>query len=151
MKSDVDTVKNLASKYFIKLSDEKAAEYAREIFIGNQTVENLTNLFGQQASATYPELASYISSGFTPDDYFDSHKAELASMLEINTKSIDLMRDFPEIIQFIPDNESSARPMTIGELRKHIRGMPEWQQTTGGKSAAIILAENIASTFGKAV
>jgi len=151
MKSDVDTVKNLASKYFIKLSDEKAAEYAREIFIGNQTVENLNNLFGQQASATYPELASYISNGFTPDDYFDSHKAELASMLEINTQSIDLMRDFPEIIQFIPDNESSARPMTIGELRKHIRGMPEWQQTTGGKSAAILLAENIASTFGKAV
>jgi hypothetical protein len=39
--------------------------------------------------------------------------------------------------------------MTLSELRRYVRGLPEWQQSTQGKDSARALAFAIGKTFGE--
>ena len=39
--------------------------------------------------------------------------------------------------------------MTLGEVRKYVRGLDEWQQSSQGKDSARALAFSIGSTFGE--
>lgn len=40
-------------------------------------------------------------------------------------------------------------PMTLGEVRKFVRALPEWQQTGNAKDQARALAFAIGKTFGE--
>ena len=63
--------------------------------------------------------------------------------------NIDMVEEFADVIEYIPEGGMEARPMTLGEVRKFVRALPEWQQTGNAKDQARALAFAIGKTFGE--
>ena len=112
------------------------------------TTESLEQMFREQAAANYPPLQNALNAGITPEQYFAPYKYEIERMLD--RPNVDLYEEFGDVIQYIPDTGTGeARPMTLGEVRKYVRGLDEWQQSSQGKDSARALAFSIGRTFGE--
>ena len=68
----------------------------------------------------------------------------------LDRPNVDLYEEFGDVIQYIPDTGTGeARPMTLGEVRKYVRGLDEWQQSSQGTDSARALAFSIGRVFGE--
>ena len=104
--------------------------------------------FKQHALSKFPTLDNAIKNGFTPEEYFAPYKYEIEKML--GRPNISLYDEFADVIEYFPDTGGDApRPMTMHEVRKYVRGLPEWQQSNAGRASAEALAFAIGKTFGE--
>jgi hypothetical protein len=142
-----DRIVALSKKYFTPIGADAAANYAQEIYIGRKTEADFEQMFREKAGNDMPQLRNALNAGVTPEQYFAPYKYEIERML--GRPNIDLYEDFPDVYQHIPDGGGQARPMTLSELRRYVRGLPEWQQSTQGKDSARALAFAIGKTFGE--
>ena len=142
-----DRIVALSKKYFTPIGADAAANYAQEIYIGRKTEADFEQMFREKAGNDMPQLRNALNAGVTPEQYFAPYKYEIERML--GRPNIDLYEEFPDVYQHIPDGGGQARPMTLSELRRYVRGLPEWQQSTQGKDSARALAFAIGKTFGE--
>ena len=84
--------------------------------------------------------------GITPDQYFQPYKQQIEGMLG---RQVNMLDEFSDVIEYIPDGGTSSRPMTLSEVRKFVRGLPEWQMTDDAKDQAKALSYAIGQTFGE--
>lgn len=138
--------KALARDYFMPLSDEAARNYAEQIYVGDITAENLEMLFREQAMARFPSLAGFINDGFTLQDYFAPYESEMEAMLD---RQVTIFDEFSEIIDYVPQPGSEARPMTFSEMREFTRRLPEWKHSTQGQNSAKLFAHTLGQMFGE--
>jgi hypothetical protein len=139
-------LQSLARKYFVTLSDEKAADYAMQIYGGTLSESQLEMMFRDQATSRFPTLSNYLSDGFTVADYFSSYEAEMEQMLD---RPVDLYTEFPQVFDYVTDT-GEQRPMTFGEMREFARRMPEWQKSQQGQDQARNISFALAQMFGQA-
>lgn len=143
-----DSIVALSKRYFTPIDDAAAATYAQSIYEGTLTKQGVEQMFREQAAATYPPLENALNAGITPEQYFAPYKYEIERMLD--RPNVDLYEEFGDVIQFIPDTGTGeARPMTLGEVRKYVRGLDEWQQSSQGKESARALSFSIGKLFGE--
>ena len=142
-----DRIVALSKKYFTPIGADRAAGYAQEIYVGDKTMGQVEQIFKETIANTMPELRNALDAGVTPDEYYAPYKYEIERML--GRPNIDLYEEFGDVLQHIPDGGGQARPMTLSELRRYVRGLPEWQQSTQGKDSARALAFAIGKTFGE--
>lgn len=143
-----DSIVAMSKRYFTPINEADAATYAQSIYEGTLTVEAVEQMFREQAAVTYPPLENALNAGITPEQYFAPYKYEIERMLD--RPNVDLYEEFGDIIQYIPDTGTSeARPMTLGEVRKYVRGLDEWQQSSQGKDSARALSFAIGNLFGE--
>ena len=143
-----DEIVAMSKRYFAPINEDVAAEYAQNIYVGTQTAEGVEQMFREQAAINYPQLQNALNAGITPEQYFAPYKYEIERMLD--RPNVDLYEEFGDVVQFIPDTGTGeARPMTLGEVRKYVRGLDEWQQSSQGKDSARALAFSIGRTFGE--
>ena len=143
-----DEIVAMSKRYFTPISEDAAAEYAQNIYVGTQTAEGVEQIFKEQAAINYPQLQNALNANMTPEQYFAPYKYEIERMLD--RPNIDLYEEFSDVVQFIPDTGTGeARPMTLGEVRKYVRGLDEWQQSSQAKDSARALAFSIGKVFGE--
>lgn len=141
-----DSLVALSKSYFGQIPTDIAAGYAEQLYTGNQTIEGIEQMFKEQAERSYPMLANALAAGITPEQYFAPYKYEMERIL--GRPNIDLYEEFPDVISHIAEN-GEMRPMTLNEVRRYARGLPEWQQSTQGKDSARALAFAIGEVFGE--
>jgi hypothetical protein len=145
-----DQIKALSRSYFVPIDDAAAGVFAEDVYVGRKTTEQVEQYFREQASNRFPTLENAINAGVTPEQYFSPYKYEIERMLD--RPNVDLYEEFADVIDFIPDTGVGAgtpRPMTLGEVRKYVRGLDEWQQSSQGKDSARSLAFAIGREFGE--
>ena len=99
------------------------------------------------AVSTFPTLDRVINEmGVTPQLYFEPYKQSIENMLG---RPVDMLGEFSDVVQYIPDGGTEARPMTFSEVQKYVRALPEWQQPDSAKESARALAFAIGQTFGE--
>jgi hypothetical protein len=85
--------------------------------------------------------------GVSPAQYFAPYKNQIEGMLG---RQVNMLEEFSDVIEYMPDTGSTtSRPMTLSEVRKFVRGLPEWQQTDDAKNQAKSLSYAIGKTFGE--
>lgn len=141
-----DALLALSRQYYAPIGMSQAGEFAYNIYTGNQTTADVTQMFKDRAIAEYPMLQKAIESGITPDQYFAPYKYEVEQLL--GRPNVNLYEEFPEILQHT-DAQGKIRPMTLHEVRRFIRSQPEWQQSVMGQDSARKLAFVIGQTFGE--
>jgi hypothetical protein len=147
--STADRVKQLASNYFLVLSEKSANEWAQKIIMGEADIDGVESMLRDQAVGRFPGLADQIDKGIAPAQFFDSYKQQIASMLEVDADAIDLMDPkWAKIIEIV-DNEGKRRPMTLAETADYVRSRPEWEKTDNAVSDAMGTMELIGKMFGK--
>ena len=118
------------------------------IYTGEATETELDQYLKSSAVAMFPTLDKIINEmGITPTQYFSPYKYQIEQML--GRPNIDMLEEFPDIIQYIPDTGGDARPMTLSEVRKFVRATPEWQMTDTAREQANALTFAIGQTFGE--
>jgi hypothetical protein len=141
-----DSLVGLSKSYFGQIPTDIAAGYAEQIYTGQQTVEGIEQMFKEQAERSYPMLANALAAGITPEQYFAPYKYEMERIL--GRPNIDLYEEFPDVVSFIGDN-GEMRPMTLNEVRRYARGLPEWQESPQGIDSAYALSFAIGEVFGE--
>ncbi len=150
---DISTIKEQikanAKKYFNKISDETAWDYAKAVVSGEHTADDFTNVFREQAKNQFGYLAPILDSGVTMEDYFAPTKDRIAGLLEKNPADIDLTDPKYSKVLAVDDGKGGQRAMTFNESDTYIRSGDEWKKTANGQSAAVDLYDTLAKTFGK--
>jgi hypothetical protein len=142
-----DALQTLAYKYFTPLSDEAANDWAELIYTGEATEIEYEQFLKASAVSHFPTLDKVINEmGITPDQYFQPYKQKIESMLG---RQVDMLDEFSDVIEYIPSGTSTSRPMTLSEVSKFVRALPEWQQTDAAKDQAKALSYAIGRTFGE--
>ena len=142
-----DALKQLANQYYTPLSDTAANQWAEDIYAGVSTELEFEQMLKHLAVSTFPTLDRVINEmGVTPQLYFEPYKQSIENMLG---RPVDMLGEFSDVVQYIPDGGTEARPMTFSEVQKYVRALPEWQQTDSAKESARALAFAIGQTFGE--
>jgi hypothetical protein len=143
------TVGGYVDKYFVPHSASQIEEFARKLYLGDETEVGLEAYFANLAKGQYPSLATHIDRGYTVKQIFDPYAQQIAGLLEIPATSVDFVNDqrFQPIIDHIgSDNEH--RPMTLWETGEYVRGLDDWQYTNNAKTSARKLSDFIGRKFG---
>ena len=141
-----DSLVSLSKSYYTPIGTADAASLAQDIYFGNKTPEGVEQMFKEQAEAAFPLLKNALAAGITPEQYFAPYKYELERIL--GRPNIDIYEEFPEIVSHIGEN-GEMRPMTLNEVRRFARGLPEWQESSQGIDAAYALTFAIGEVFGE--
>ena len=143
-----DEIEALSRKYFVPIDTVAAGTFAEEIYLGQRSATEMEQYFKEHALSKFPTLDNAIKNGFTPEEYFAPYKYEIEKML--GRPNVSLYDEFADVIEYFPDTGGDTpRPMTMHEVRKYVRGLPEWQQSDAGRSSAEALAFAIGKTFGE--
>ena len=142
-----DAIQQLAYKYYTPIDDVTAQDWAEQIYTGEATNEEYEQYLKATAVSRFPTLDKVINEmGVTPDQYFSPYKYQIEQMLG---RQVNMLEEFSDVIEFMPDTGTASRPMTLSEVRKFVRATPEWQQTDDAKDQARALAFSIGQTFGE--
>tara|TARA_A100001515_G_scaffold22407_3_gene17131 strand:- start:1186 stop:3078 length:1893 start_codon:yes stop_codon:yes gene_type:complete len=142
-----DALEQLAYKYYVPQTEETAQDWAEKIYTGEATQTEYEQYLKATAVSRFPTLDKVINQmGITPDQYFSPYKYQIEQMLG---RQVDMLDEFSDVIEYIPDAGANARPMTLSEVRNFVRALPEWQQTDDAKDQARALAFSIGQTFGE--
>lgn len=142
-----DALEQLAYKYYVPQTEEAAQTWAEDIYTGERTQAEYEQMLKATAVSKFPTLDKVINEmGITPDQYFSPYKYQIEQMLG---RQVDMLDEFSDVIEYIPDTGTTSRPMTLSEVRNFVRALPEWQQTDDAKDQARALAFSIGQTFGE--
>ncbi len=142
-----DALEQLAYKYYVPQTEEAAQDWAELIYTGEATQTEYEQMLKATAVSKFPTLDKVINQmGITPDQYFSPYKYQIEQMLG---RQVDMLDEFSDVIEYIPDAGTNARPMTLSEVRNFVRALPEWQQTGDAKDQARALSFSIGQTFGE--
>jgi hypothetical protein len=143
-----DQIEALSRAYYVPIGTEEAAKWAEDVYVGTKSATQVEQYFKEMAINTFPTLKNAIEGGLTADQYFAPYKYEIEKMLD--RPNVDLYEEFGDVIEYMPDTGGDTpRPMTLGEVRKYVRGLDEWQTSTSGQDSARSLAFAIGKTFGE--
>lgn len=151
LKNAVVKAKDMASQYYLKVTDAEALDWAKRIGRDEMNEESMVASIRDRAKAQYYWLAPVIDQGVTLKDYFKPHTQTIAELLETNPDSIDLLNDerWSKVIRRTPDSEDpSERAMNLFETAKYVRSMDEWKNTGNAKATAAKAVTSIGKLLG---
>ena len=144
-------INGLVSNYMVSYSAATLEDFARKLYLGEETIAGLEAEFANQAKSMFPTLATKIDQGYTVAQVFDPYAQQVSKMLDIPATEIDFANDprFQSIIDHI-GTDGEHRPMTLSEVGNYVRTLDDWQITDQAKSEARGFADFIGRKFGKA-
>jgi hypothetical protein len=143
-----DQIEALSRSYYVPIGTEEAAKWAEDVYVGTKSATQVEQYFKEMAINKFPTLKNAIEGGLTADQYFAPYKYEIEKMLD--RPNVDMYEEFGDVIEYMPDTGGETpRPMTLGEVRKYVRGLDEWQTSASGQDSARALAFAIGKTFGE--
>lgn len=144
-----DSVDQVYDNYNLSVTSKRRDELTEKLFTGEMTADQLTALVRTQALTKYAgnvQIEAALRSGMTMRDYFDPYEAEMS---EILGRPVDLMNEFPDILEVASGDGGASRPMTYAEIREYARSLPEWAQSDQGQDSARSLVTAIGTLFGE--
>lgn len=136
---NVYRIKQMYAQYGMPISEDTAAQLARQLATGEMSQDGLIGMLVDQTKARYPQMAGLLDQGITPKDYFSPIKETVARTLELNPESIDI---------FDP-KYSGVLNMPLYDVQKWARSQNEWRYTDQANQQANQVADYISRTFGK--
>jgi hypothetical protein len=144
----VNQVQQLAGQQLIKVSDATAREWASRVASGEMDLAGVQSLLQAQAAAKYTWAASQIGQGITVRDMLLPARDRLASELEMQPESIDLMDDKWSGMMQTVDQNGQTRAATDSEITMKARKLPEWKNTQRAAQSVAEYAMTIREYFG---
>lgn len=150
--SDImNKTRNYAADYLIKISEEEALGFARQVASGDLDPDSIKTEMGRRAKAQYSYLSHVVDAGGTLKEYFDPHRKTIAQLMEVSPDKIDFLNDpqWTDVINRPPDaNDPTRREMSLSEVESFVRSKDQWSTTQNARSTAANGAVAIAKALG---
>lgn len=150
VKNVITKSRDVAANYMVKVGDEEALGWAKQIARGEMEEESIVAGIRDRAKAQYYWLAPAIDAGVTLKEYFQPHRETIAKLMEVSAESVDFMNDpkWNKVVRYTPPDQEGVREMNLGEVEKYVRQQDEWKATSNAKSMAAEAAASIGRIFG---
>jgi len=151
--ANMTSIRRLIDKYMLTYGDDIVEDWARKIYLGEESLAVLEEDFREEAKMNFPTLADKIDRGYDTRQLFNPYAQKIAGMLEMPATAIDFVNDpkYTPIIDWVA-GDGERRAMTLSETGEYIRTSeltrPLWEQTDTAKTAAQSFADFIAKKFG---
>jgi hypothetical protein len=151
--ANMTSIRSLIDQYMLTYEDDIVEDWARKIYLGEESLDVLAEDFREAAKMNFPTLADKIDRGYTTRQLFSPYAQKIAGMLEVPSTAIDFVNDpkYTPIIDYVA-GDGERRAMTLSETGEYIRTSeltrPLWEQTDTAKTAAQSFADFIAKKFG---
>ena len=151
--ANMTSIRQLIDRYMLTYEDAIVEDWARKIYLGEESLDVLAEDFREDAKMNFPTLADKIDRGYTTRQLFSPYAQKIAGMLEVPSTAIDFVNDpkYTPIIDYVA-GDGDRRAMTLSETGEYIRTSeltrPLWEQTDTAKTAAQSFADFIAKKFG---
>lgn len=140
----------MARQYYVNVTDQEALDWAKRIASEELDESQMAVSIRDRAKAQYYWLSEAIDSGVTLEQYFQSHKALVAQLMETNAESIDFMNNekYNKILNYQDPETKTTRSMNLFETAKYIRSMDDWKRTSNAAATASDAAVAISRVMG---
>jgi hypothetical protein len=151
--ANMTSIRSLIDQYMLTYEDDIVEDWARKIYLGEESLDVLEEDFKEDAKMNFPTLADKIDRGYNTRQLFSPYAQKIAGMLEMPSTAIDFVNDpkYTPIIDYVA-GDGERRAMTLSETGEYIRTSeltrPLWEQTDTAKTAAQSFADFIARKFG---
>ena len=146
------SVRQLANKYGIAMSDSAITNNAGQVATGQQTLASLEAQFREQAKIMYPSLAGGLDRGLSFQDMASPYARYASSILEIPEEQIDFTDPKWSAAFNTRDDKGNLSQMSFSEWADYLRKDPQfgWEYTDNAKSQVYDIALQIGRMFGRA-
>lgn len=124
----VQQIKQMANSQLVTMSDETAKEYAKRAATSEFNLSTLDSILKEQARQRYSWAAPALDAGMTMADFTRPMRDTIASELEVNPDTVDLM-DAKWMDMLQTDDGGTLRAATQSEIVRRARKLPEFATT----------------------
>ena len=125
-----DSVKAIARRYMVSISDAEADRLTRRMIKGELDATNIEETMKELAKSRHPSLRLLIDADVSPEEHFRPHQQRLGEMLGRDVTDIDLLKEFSAVIGIGDGKE--VRPMSVAEVERYGRSLDEYWERPGG-------------------
>jgi hypothetical protein len=151
--ADQDRIRAYARDMGIPLTDNQTADYARQVALGETTLDGINDLIKKQAIQYFPGLKKSLDAGVTVREVADLYITQAARILEINPESIELFdtkgpgKYVSQALSYLgPDGMPSQMPLY--EFNKLLRSSEQWQYTENARDTYMDFGLRLAQKMG---
>jgi hypothetical protein len=143
-------LRTIAYNYAQKVDPTMLDQWTTEILKGTKTEEQFTEQMKTQASQQYRSLAPQIDKGQDVKTAVSMYSNAAQNVLGIDPSTIDWTQDkWNTALNYQDPKTNEYRAMDSSEWNRHLRSLPEWQNTDDAKQTYRSAAISIAKAFGK--
>lgn len=141
-------IKNFATDNGIRLSDEAANSYARQIVAGSLDENTVINTLRESAATAFPSLSEKIKAGIDLKTLADPYIQSMSNILELPSTSIDVFdpKIRSALAYTLPDGKVGTK--SIYEFENDLRKDDRWQYTENARKAVSGAALQVLRDFG---
>ncbi len=146
-----DTIRTLARRNMISVSDQTVFDYARRVAAGELTEDGIASEFRARSAAKYTSIADLINAGTDAWSYFSDTREMIAQHIGEPADSIDLTSGkWAQTTNFAPPGGGIPRPMTLEEVRVLARKDDRFGNSRAGREEAAEITRSLLTGLGKA-
>jgi len=143
-------LRTVADNYAQKVDPAILDQWTTEILKGTKTEAQFTEQMKLQASQQYRSLAPQIDKGQDVKTAVSMYSNAAQNVLGIDPSTIDWTQDkWNTALNYQDPKTNEYRTMDASEWNRHLRSLPEWQNTDDAKQTYRSAAMSIAKAFGK--
>lgn len=147
--ADAASLRNMARKYGLTLSDADVEGYVQASLRGDMTTQQITDVFRNQAKSLYPSFAKQLDAGDL-DAATGTYKSIASQVLGVDPTQVDLSTDkYKKLLTYKDPDSGESRPMNSTEWGNYLRTLPEWKKTAEASNRYRDLINTIDDLFGK--
>lgn len=143
------TVRDLATRYAVPLSEQAMDSYAQRIASGDIVQADYENILRNQAKSLYPSLSAELDRGLDIATITDPYRQVAASTLGISADMVNFADPkWNAALNF--DDGKGRRMMTLYEWGQHIRTNEQYgyDQTPDARNKAYNMVDRLGRMFG---
>lgn len=136
--------------YLVPISDHTLGLWTQQILAGTKTSADFDTYLQSQAKNMYPTISAALDGGMTTAQYLDPYMQTAETTLERPFTAADFLNN-PRFSKALNTTTADGvrAPMSLSDWQTYLRGLPEYQTTSGARQQASDMALHIAETFGQ--
>lgn len=146
-------LQDMSKAYGIQYSVPTLSAWAKQIVVGNNSLDHYREQFKNLAAGRYPGIASQIQAGQTVQQIADPYIQSYSQLLELDPNSVSLTTPLiQQALQGSPDPQGKSAPaagaMPLYQFEKLVRTDPKWQYTQNAKDTFSTALLKVGHDFG---
>jgi hypothetical protein len=141
-------LKNFAGANGIRLSDEAATTYAKQIVAGAVDENTVLGTIRESAATAFPSLAEKIKNGINLKTLADPYIQSMSDILEVPSSSIDLFDPHIRSALSYTMKDGAVGTKSIYDFERELRKDPRWQYTEKARKEVAGATMQVLRDFG---
>ena len=141
-------LKNFAGNNGIRLSDEAAATYAKQIVGQAVSEDTVYSTIRESAATAFPSLADKIKNGINLKTLADPYIQSMSDILEVPASSVDLFDPHIRSALSYTMKDGAVGTKSIYDFERELRKDPRWQYTEKARKEVAGATMQVLRDFG---